>query len=191
MSNILRVTPVVCAAAFLLAGCNLEKGSPTGPDSPILKVAGSDVTPAKQSPGSTTPGSTENRTPDPADGERLPLPDMSGVVQQVASQYPDALRSSCQDHGGSWEFLDRVVDELRRHDTRWGYNWKRGNVGDPSKDVVDYHWGAGGDENSTDVYIIDVVIGHCGDNPSPGWGDVTGATFGGGSIGRWTARGRF
>jgi len=116
---------------------------------------------------------------------------MSHVVQHVAAQFPDALRGSCQDHGGSWEFMDRLVDALRTHDTRWGYNWKRGNVGDPSKDVVDYHWGAGEDENSTDVYIVDVISGHCGDNPTPGWGDVTDATYYGGSVGRWTARGRF
>jgi len=116
---------------------------------------------------------------------------MSAVVNQIAAQYPAALRNSCQDHGGTWEFMDRVVNELRRYDTRWGYNWKRGNVGDPSKDVVDYHHGAGPDEGSTAVYIIDVIGGHCGPSPSPAWGDVTDVTYQGGTIGRWTGRGRF
>ena len=87
--------------------------------------------------------------------------------------------------------MDLVVDTLRTHDTRWGYNWKRGNVGDPSMDVIDYHFGAGRDEGSTEVYIIDIIGGHCGSNPSPGWNDVTGATAAGGSIGRWTGKGRF
>jgi hypothetical protein len=131
------------------------------------------------------------RAPDPAPGQRLPLPNMSAVVQQVAAQFPAALRNSCQDDGGTWEFMDRLVNELRRYDTRWGYNGKRGNVNDPSKDVVDYHWGRGADENSTEVYIIDVIVGHCGGNPQPGWGDVTDVTAQGGSIGRWTSRGRF
>jgi hypothetical protein len=132
------------------------------------------------------------RTPDPAAGQRLPLPGYgASVVNQVAAQFPNALRNSCQNEGGSWEFLDRVVDALRQYDTRWGYNWKRGNVGDPSQDVVDYHWGRGTSENSTEVYIIDVIGGHCGGSPSPGWGDVTEATRQGGSIGRWTGRGRF
>ena len=137
-------------------------------------------------PGSGT------RTPDPAPGQRLPLPSYGpAVVQAIAAQYPGALRNSCQDHGGTWEFLDRVVDALRQYDNRWGYNGKRGNVGDPSKDVVDYHYGRGTSENSTDVYIIDVIGGHCGDNPSAGWGDVTDVTINSGTIGRWTGRGRF
>ena len=137
------------------------------------------------------PGGGGRRTPDPAPGQRLPLPDMSLVVQQVARARPDLLRNSCQEHGGSWAFLDLVVDTLRTYDTRWGYNGKRGNAGDPSHDVVDYHYGAGRSEGSTEVYIIDVIGGHCGSNPSPAWGDVTDVTAQGGSIGRWISRGRF
>jgi hypothetical protein len=132
------------------------------------------------------------RTPDPPAGQRLPLPGYgASVVQQIASQFPGALRNSCQDTGGTWEFMDRVVNELRKYDTRWGYNGKRGNAGDPSKDVVDYHYGRGGDEGSTDVYIIDIIGGHCGGNPQPGWGDVTDVTINSGTIGRWISRGRF
>ncbi|MBA2304693.1 MAG: hypothetical protein H0W08_18955, partial [Acidobacteria bacterium] len=62
---------------------------------------------------------------------------------------------------------------------------------DPSKDVVDYHYGRGTSENSTDVYIIDVIGGHCGGNPSAAWGDVTDVTINSGTIGRWIGRGRF
>jgi hypothetical protein len=184
MTKVLRSVSFVCFLAFSLVACSYQKSSPTMPETPAVE-ASNPASPVGEA------GASANRAPDPADGDRLPLPDMSHVVHHVAAQFPDALRSSCQDHGGSWEFLDRLVDELRTHDTRWGYNWKRGNVGDPSKDVVDYHWGAGEDENSTDVYIVDVILGHCGDNPTPGWGDVTDATRNGGSIGRWTALGRF
>ncbi len=151
-------------------------------------------TPAPPPPAPTpspTPAPSPNRTPDPPPGQRLPLPNMFFVVQEVARQYPAALANSCQDHGGTWEFMDRVVDRLRQYDTRWGYNWKRGRIGDPSLDVVDYHWGPGPDENSTDVYIIDVIAGHCGPNPSPTWNDVTEITYSSGTIGRWTGRGRF
>jgi hypothetical protein len=116
---------------------------------------------------------------------------MFHVVQQVAAARPDLLRNSCQEHGGSWGFLDLVVDTLRTYDTRWGYNWKRGNVGDPSMDVIDYHYGAGGDEGSTNVYIIDIIGGHCGPSPNPVWNDVTDVTRSQGTIGRWTGRGRF
>ncbi len=111
-----------------------QTSSPISPGTPPAR--------ASNPPASVKGAKTSaQRTEDPADGERLALPDMSHVVQHVAAQFPDALRGSCQDHGGSWEFMDRLVDELRTHDTRWGYNWKRGNVGDPSKDVVDYHLG--------------------------------------------------
>ena len=131
------------------------------------------------------------RTPDPAPGSRLPLPNMSATVNAVANQYPFLLLSSCQEHGGSWAFMDALVDTMRQTDTRWGYNWKRGNVGDPSMDVLDYHYGPGADEGSSDVYIIDVIGGHCGSNPTPVFNDVTPATLAGGGIGRWTGRGRF
>ena len=143
------------------------------------------------SPGNPLPGGPGGRTPDPAPGQRLPLPNMSHVVQQVANARPDLLRNSCQEHGGSWGFMDLVVDTLRTYDTRWGYNWKRGNVGDPSHDVIDYHYGSGGDEGSANVYIIDIIGGHCGNNPVPTWADMTDVTRSQGTIGRWTGRGRF
>ena len=130
------------------------------------------------------------RTPDP-NGGRLPLPNMSHIVAAVARANPGALQNSCQSHGGSWQFMDQVVDTLRTYDTRWGYNGKRGNAGDPSHDVIDYHYGGGPDQGSTDVYIIDIIGGHCGSNPSPTWGDVTDITINSGAIGRWISRGRF
>jgi hypothetical protein len=116
---------------------------------------------------------------------------MGHIVREIAASYPGDLRNSCQEHGGSWRFMDRVVDRLREFDTRWGYNWKRGNIGDPSMDVVDYHWGPGADENSTQVYIFDIIGGHCGPSPGPAWVDVTDITAENRAIGRWTGRGRF
>jgi hypothetical protein len=149
-------------------------------------------TPSPGGPSTPLPGGGGGRTPDPGPGQRLPLPSYgASVVQQVAAARPDLLRNSCQEHGGSWAFMDLVVDTLRTYDTRWGYNWKRGNVGDPSMDVIDYNFGPGRDEGTTNVYIIDIIGGHCGSNPSPSWNDVTGATAAGGSIGRWTGKGRF
>lgn len=137
------------------------------------------------------PVSGFNRTPDPAPGTRLPLPNRIGVVNAAFAARPDLVRRSCQSHGGTWEFADYLVDKLREEDNRWGYNWKRGNVGDPSEDIVDYHHGAGRSEGSTQVYIMDFMLGHCGSSPAPAWIDQTSATIQGGSIGRWTGRGRF
>ena len=134
----------------------------------------------------------EKRSADPPPGQKLPYPTYgAAIVQRVASQRPDLLRRSCQDDGGTWEFLDLVVDTLRLEDTRFGYNCKRGNCSDPSKDIVAFHYGPGPDQGSQDVYIIDTIAGHCGPSPGPIWNDVTGITISSGTIGRWTSRGRF
>ena len=114
---------------------------------------------------------------------------MVHVVQAVARQHPDALRNSCQSHGGSWRFMDLVVEALRARSGRWGYNCKRGNCNDISHDVVDFYRGSGttiGEaQGSTDVAIIDIIAGHCGGNPQPAWIDQTQATAEAGAIGRW------
>ncbi len=148
-------------------------------------------TPAPGGPPAGVPLGTGGRAADPPAGSRLPLPNMASAVQAVARANPGALQNSCQDGGGNWQFMDSVVDTLRTHDTRWGYNGKRGNVNDPSKDVVTYHYGPGADQGSTDVYIIDIINGHCGGSPSAGWNDVTDVTINSGTIGRWISRGRF
>ena len=119
-------------------------------------------------------------------------PNMRDSVRAVAAERPDLLAASCVDAGGNNEFLHLLVDRLRESDPRWGYNWKRGNIGDMSQDVVDYYDGAGDpQEDSSEVFIIDVIGGHCGDNPQPAWTDVTQATADGGTIGRWTSLNRF
>lgn len=122
-----------------------------------------------------------------------PPPDGFAVVQQVANEHPDWLIGSCVDQGGNNEFLFEVVRRLRMQDDRWGLNWKRGVVGDMSQDVVDYHYGEGVSEESTDVYIIDVIGGHCpedGSSPQAAWIDVTQATLDGGTVGMWTLAGQ-
>lgn len=119
-----------------------------------------------------------------------PSPDGSAVVEQVASEHPDWLINSCKDTGGTNEFLFEVVRRLRQQDDRWGLNWKRGVIGDLSQDAIDYHHGDGVSEESTDVYIIDMIIGHCGPTPSAGWIDVTQATLEANTIGMWTLAGQ-
>jgi hypothetical protein len=127
--------------------------------------------------------STVRRAPDPGEGERLPLPNMLAVVQQIAREHPEALRHSCQPDGGTWEFMDLVVETLREQDTRWAYNAKRGDFHDLSHDVVFYHWGAGPSEGSTEGYVVDIIVDHCGDHPGPAWWDATDETFRAGTTG--------
>jgi hypothetical protein len=125
------------------------------------------------------------RTPDPPPGSRLPLPNEIGTVnQQYNANYNDWV-NSCQERLGErgWIWLDKLIDTLRTKDLRWGYNGKRGNPNDPSMDVIDYHSGAGSSQFSTQVYIIDVLGGHCGPSPVPVWNDVTAITYNSGTVG--------
>ena len=134
----------------------------------------------------------EKRTPDPPPGGRIPRPDWAApIVFAAFAQRPDLVRRSCQSHGGTWEFMDYIVDQLRLEDTRFGYNCKRGNCADPSHDVIAYNRGPGPDQGARDVWIIDVILGHCGDAPAPTWDDVTQITIDSGAGRGWTSRGRF
>jgi hypothetical protein len=136
-----------------------------------------------------------NRTPDPVAGQRIPLPDVRTFIAQAANARPDLLAQSCSTgikyQNNAW--LDYMVDRLRTLDTRWGYNSKptRGpadNGGHPviaAGDEVAYHYGAGPDQNSPDVYLIDVLEGHCGPTPRPTYRNFTGE-----ERGIWTGLGR-
>ena len=117
---------------------------------------------------------------------RKPRPNDSAIVRAIASAYPAALQHSCQPEGGSWEFMDRTIDALRAKDGRYGYNCKRGNCNDPSLDVASYYYGGqfADIQGRFEVYIFDLIGGHCGQFPSTTWGDVTDITFNSGTVGR-------
>jgi len=118
------------------------------------------------------------------------IPSFLQVVRNVAARNPFALINSCRKFGGNERFMEDVVAELRlvTGTNRWGLNWKRGHAGDLSEDIVNYYWGPEGENmrNSTRVFIIDIIGGHCGSNPSAFWQDQTYATYGFGEVGRWT-----
>ncbi len=126
------------------------------------------------------------RAPNPAPGQRLPLINRIGVINQLAAERPDLLHQSCVEHGGNNRFMFEAVRRLRAIDNRWGLNWKRGWFGDLSQDIVNYNHGSEPDEGTRNVYIIDIIGGHCGSSPSPFWADQTQATRDNGTIGIWT-----
>lgn len=141
-------------------------------------------TPASYPVGPGVPGE-----PNPTPSDALPLPAHGGTVSAVFAANPGFVATSCQsDPGGTWDLMDAIVDALRALDTRWGYNGKRGNISDPSRDALAYDFNPAGatGEGATLVYIVDVIAGHCGPSPSPAFQDVT--VF---APGVWTGRGRF
>ena len=113
-------------------------------------------------------------------------PNDSDVPRAIANQFPGPFRNSCQPEGGSWEFMDRTVDALRARNGRYGYNAKRGNLNDPSLDVISFYNGADPNafQGSSQVFIFDLIGGHCGSTPSVIWNDVTAVTFDSGTVGR-------
>jgi hypothetical protein len=194
------VAIVIALFAALACDGSLESTSRLGPDASAGDAGGSADAASTATDGATSsdarPGPIDAGTspdagpPDTGPPEPLPLPDESATVNALASERPDLLAASCLETGGNNDFLFELVRRLRAIDDRWGLNWKRGVVGDMSQDVVDYHFGHGEREGSTDVYIIDVIAGHCGDSPGPTWIDQTEATRKGGTIGMWTLAGR-
>ena len=52
--------------------------------------------------------------------------------------------------------------------------------------MVDYFYGIGDGQHSTEVYLIDIISAVCpGGDQSPSWTDQTQATAESGTIGRW------
>lgn len=142
-----------------------------------------------------TPGPTSGgpRVADPPAGQRLPFPEAQG--QAVVARFGNTSNScprGLQYVNNPW--LDSVIDALRLLDTRWGYNGKptrtaSQNGGVPvvaAGDELAYHWSAGPDQGSPDVYLVDILISHCGGNPTTGWRVFTGE-----EPGFWTGAGRF
>ena len=117
---------------------------------------------------------------------RAPAPGRGPAV--VAATRPDLLIQQSCPRGLKYvrnPWLDYMVDELRKLDTRWGYNAKPNrtaadNEGVPVEvagDEITYHFGPGRDEGATDVYPIDILLGHCGSSPSVTFRVFTGEEF--------------
>ena len=138
-----------------------------------------------------------NRTPNPPAGQRLPLPDVRGLIAQWTSERPDLFPSQQCPLGVKYvnnPWQDYIMDRLRQLDTRWGYNAKptrtpADNGGRPvvaAGDEVLYNYGSNPDQgNTNEVYAVDILEQHCG-TPRLTWRVFTGE-----EPVRWTGAGRF
>jgi hypothetical protein len=135
----------------------------------------------------------------PPDPNRPALPDVRGLIQSINAERPELLRSQSCPQGlkyinNPWQ--DFILDRLRAvtGDPRWGYNAKptrtaNDNNGVPviaAGDEIAYYYGSGNAQGSDQVYLIDILEGHCGSNPNLTWRVFTGE-----EPGRWTSAGRF
>jgi hypothetical protein len=125
-------------------------------------------------------GGTGPRTPNPAPGTIIPRASLgyaNGVINQIAAQFRGDLLSSCSNH----TFLFRVVRALRQIDSRWGLNYVRGWAPRMSDDIVAYNATAGPDEGAQQIYLFDIISGHCSGGGEAAWfNDVTDFTWFGG-----------
>ncbi|MEP7117046.1 MAG: fibronectin type III domain-containing protein [Acidobacteriota bacterium] len=162
----------------------------------------------------TAPANTPDRTPDAPAGQRLPQPFVKDLVFQFAAQarslgylVPDV---ACPERpGGPYvdplearkvqtnPYINYIVDNLRQIDRRFGYNAKptRAFVNSIiAGDEIAYHYGSDAPEGSPNVYLVDVLGGHCTgivngqggpDRNTPDYRVFTD------EFGRWTSAGRF
>ena len=121
--------------------------------------------------GARTGGTTTPRQPA---NIACKAPKEINIVEQVARNYSAEFQKTSLDGDEGWWFLDRLVPVLQQKDPRWGYNCKRGNCNELSKDAIAFNC-SGRAERSTNVAIIDVVGGSKGQgrNPTVAWTDVT------------------
>jgi hypothetical protein len=186
-----RVQRAQRAAARVFWRARAELDGAFGPWSAVGNFTVSGTPAPAPSPGGGA------RTPNPPAGQRLPLPNVSGLIVQWTNERPDLFPSQQCPQGikyvtNPWQ--DYIMDRLRQLDTRWGYNAKptrtaADNGGVPvvaAGDEILYNYGSGADEgNTSEVYAVDILEQHCG-NPRPTWRVFTGE-----EPVRWTGAGRF
>jgi hypothetical protein len=149
------------------------------------------LTPATSTGGFTyTAASTPPPPPPPS------LPNVEAQIRQWTNERPDLFARQCEAGvkyvNSPWQ--DFIVDRLRQTDPRWGYNGKptrtaADNGGRPvvaAGDELAYFYGTGNAQGSTEVYLVDILLGHCGPSPQLTWRVFTGE-----EPGFWTGAGRF
>ena len=154
-----------------------------GPWSPVMAFTTISSTPTTPTtPTDPTAPVVGPRPNDPPAGSRLPLPNARPFINDMSGRVGDL--ASCP-NGRKYEsnpWLDKLIDNLRASDARWGYNGKPTKVASDNNgvpvtcagDEIAYHYGAGESLNSPNVYLIDVLEGHCGATPRTTYRDFTG-----------------
>ena len=148
------VDPALTANKRYVWRVRAEMGDAFGPWSKVMAFTTATGT-ASGGGGSTAPPTTSTgpRTPDPAPGVRLPLPDIMASWRGSRTRAIRA-RAASSDVNNPWQ--DRVIDAFRQIDTRWGYNGKptrtaADNNGVPvvaAGDEAAYHYSGGPDQGS-------------------------------------------
>jgi len=193
------VEPALPANKRVLWRVRGEMGDAVGPWSNVMAFTTASPTgTAVPTPGPTTgtePG-VGPRPADPPPGTRLRLPDARPFINAMAGQLGTLPSCPFGRKYSSNPWLDKLIDNLRATDARWGYNGKPTrqaihNDGIPvtcAGDEISYHYGAGPSQGSPEVYLIDTLGGHCGPTPAVTYRDFTGEEPGFWTLTRTPAR---
>jgi hypothetical protein len=187
-----QVTPALATGKKVFWRLRSEYQEGYGPWSPVMSFTTTGTVAAPPSTSTPAPGNLP-RTADPPAGQRLPLPNRQDVLSRFTNYGdPRSCPRGIKYVNNPWQ--DEVIDAFRQTDSRWGYNGKPNrtasdNGGVPvvaAGDEAAYHYSGGPDQNSPEVHLVDMLIGHCGGSPSLTWRVFTGE-----EPGFWTGAGRF
>ena len=191
------VDPALAASKRYVWRVRAEMNDAVGPWSNVMAftTVGAGGTPSSPTPPGTEPG-VGPRPADPPPGARLPLPDARPFINAMSGQLATLASCPFGRKYSSNPWLDKLIDNLRASDARWGYNGKptrqaEHNDGVPvtcAGDEIAYHYGAGASQGSPNVYLIDTLGGHCGPTPATTYRDFTGEEPGFWTLTRTPAR---
>ena len=153
---------------FLCVGCDYRVMFPASPSGPTITnnntntntntVDISDLINFNGTfPPTVQPGDTPTST------TPLPIPQNA---ESIARGVPTTnVSKSCQ----NFNYLDAVVAALRSTDQRWGYVCNA-HSGCPqiSGDTIGYR----ATNSNTGLWAVDIIVNHCGTNPTAGWSVV-------------------
>ncbi len=116
-------------------------------------------------PTCTSPPPTTSGTPTPGYTPlgQCSVPDRLSIVSKVAREHHSLLRNSnnCT-KPGNYDFLEKVLVELRKTDTRWGYYHRtQHNLNHASKDAIAYYCGSGNGNRSSNLRFVDIISSSC------------------------------
>ncbi len=94
------------------------------------------------------------------------VPNRLSIVQEVARAHPNLLRNSNNcikpATNGNYDFLEKVLVELRKTDSKWGYYHRtQHNLNHASYDAIAYYCGSGNGNRSSDLRFVDIISSSC------------------------------
>lgn len=102
----------------------------------------------------------------------MACPNYQADVERCAAENPDAWTNAHTGNAHTEDFIRILAAELYAKDARVGLNGKRGvptDISDDALNVLDPDDGPGHTPEGDQCWVVDVIIGAGGPNPTPTW----------------------